>query len=53
MLKYFRKGWESNKDGCLDKAMLDITANPHKFDKSAQEEAPAVVDEKEEIPEWV
>ena len=51
VLKYFRKGWESNKDGCLDKAMLDITANPHKFDKSAQEEAPIIEEEKEEIPE--
>ena len=51
VLKYFRKGWESNKDGCLDKAMLDITANPHKFDKSAQEEAPVIEEEKEEISE--
>ena len=29
VLKYFRKGWESNKDGCLDKVMVDFTANPH------------------------
>lgn len=29
-LKYFRKAWESNEDGCLDLVMQDITANPHK-----------------------
>ena len=29
VLKYFRKAWESNKDGCLDKVMVDFTANPH------------------------
>jgi hypothetical protein len=25
ILKSFRKGWESNKDGCLDKVMLEYT----------------------------
>ncbi len=24
ILKYFRKGWESNEDGCLDKVMADF-----------------------------
>ncbi|NDB86797.1 MAG: hypothetical protein EB127_29510 [Alphaproteobacteria bacterium] len=23
VLKFFRKGWESNEDGCLDKVMLE------------------------------
>jgi RecA/RadA recombinase len=35
VIKKFRKGWERNDDGCLDTVMADITANPHKFDKSA------------------
>jgi hypothetical protein len=25
ILKSFRKGWEANKDGCLDKVMLEYT----------------------------
>jgi RecA/RadA recombinase len=33
IIKKFRKGWERNDDGCLDKVMADITANPHIFDK--------------------
>ena len=40
IIKKFRKGWERNDDGCLDKVMADITANPHIFDKSTVEEAP-------------
>jgi hypothetical protein len=24
IIKYFRKGWESNEDGCLDKVMSDF-----------------------------
>jgi hypothetical protein len=24
IIKYFRKGWESNEDGCLDKVMRDF-----------------------------
>jgi len=24
ILKFFRKGWESNEDGCLDKLMKDF-----------------------------
>ena len=44
-IKKFRKGWERNDDGCLDKVMSDITNNPHIFDKSAPEEAP------EDVPE--
>lgn len=28
--KKFRKGWEHNDDGCLDKVMVDFTENPHK-----------------------
>ena len=24
IIKYFRKGWESNEDGCLDKVMTDF-----------------------------
>jgi len=43
IIKQFRKAWERNDDGSLDKVMADITANPHKFDKKAGlEEAPAI-----------
>ncbi len=43
IIKQFRKAWERNDDGSLDKVMADITANPHKFDKkSSLDEVPAV-----------
>ena len=35
IIKQFRKAWERNDDGSLDKVMLDITANPHRFDKKS------------------
>ena len=28
-IKQFRKAWERNEDGCLDRVMRDFTANPH------------------------
>jgi recombination protein RecA len=45
VIKKFRKGWERNDDGCLDTVMLNITANPHIFDKSVPQEAPELVEE--------
>jgi len=48
VIKQFRKAWERNDNGSLDKVMADITANPHIFDKkSGLEEAPVL----EEIAE--
>jgi hypothetical protein len=38
IIKKFRKAWERNDDGCLDKVMSDITANPHKLGKSIVQE---------------
>ena len=29
IIKKFRKGWERNDDGCLDRVMADIEANPN------------------------
>jgi RecA/RadA recombinase len=40
IIKKFRKAWERNDDGCLDKVMSDITANPHKLGGSTPEPAP-------------
>jgi recombination protein RecA len=40
IIKKFRKAWERNDDGCLDKVMADITANPHKLGGSVPEAAP-------------
>ena len=40
IIKKFRKAWERNDDGCLDKVMADITANPHKLGGSTPEPAP-------------
>jgi hypothetical protein len=40
-IKKFRKGWERNDDGCLDRIMAEITAHPHLMGKSQLEEAPA------------
>jgi RecA/RadA recombinase len=35
VIKQFRKAWERNEDGSLDKVMADISANPHIFDKKS------------------
>ena len=40
VIKQFRKAWERNEDGSLDKVMADFTANPHRAD--------AVVEQPEE-----
>lgn len=48
IIKKFRKGWERNDDGCLDKVMSDITANPFIFDKSTPEVAPELETESAE-----
>ncbi len=45
IIKKFRKGWERNDDGCLDRVMEDITANPHVLDKSVPQEASEAVEE--------
>jgi len=46
VIKQFRKAWERNEDGSLDKVMADISANPHIFDKkSSLNDAPVIVDE--------
>jgi recombination protein RecA len=45
IIKKFRKGWERNDDGCLDRVMADITSNPHILDKSVPQEAPETVEE--------
>jgi hypothetical protein len=39
VIKQFRKAWESNKDGTLDKVMADIAANPTKKSVVAAEVA--------------
>ena len=47
-IKFFRKGWERNEDGCLDKVMEDFMKNPHKDantitpDELVTDEAPIV-----------
>jgi hypothetical protein len=38
IIKYFRKGWESNEDGCLDKVMGDF--KNLKTEVSTSEEEP-------------
>ncbi len=45
IIKKFRKGWERNDDGCLDRVMEDITANPHILDKSTPQEVSEAVEE--------
>jgi hypothetical protein len=30
VIKQFRKAWERNEDGSLDKVMTDFAANPHR-----------------------
>jgi recombination protein RecA len=45
VIKKFRKGWEKNDDGCLDKIMEEFTKNPHY--KQAEEVREVVSDEAE------
>ena len=45
IIKQFRKAWERNENSSLDQVMADITANPHKADKSATEEPPEGTEE--------
>lgn len=40
IIKKFRKGWERNDDGCLDKVMAEITEHPHLLGKSTPEAVP-------------
>ena len=40
IIKKFRKGWERNDDGCLDRVMSDITAHPHLTTKTTTVEQP-------------
>jgi recombination protein RecA len=44
-IKQFRKAWERNEDGCLDRLMSDFTANPHQI-KSEESVAEPEVEEK-------
>ncbi len=39
IIKKFRKAWERNEDGCLDKLMEDFSANPHEKVAEAQPES--------------
>jgi recombination protein RecA len=40
VIKQFRKAWERNEDGSLDKVMADFAANPHKDTAALVEEEP-------------
>jgi len=40
VIKQFRKAWERNEDGSLDKVMADFAANPHKDTAELVEEEP-------------
>jgi recombination protein RecA len=40
VIKKFRKAWERNEDGCLDRVMADITAHPHVLSKTTVVEQP-------------
>jgi RecA/RadA recombinase len=40
-IKQFRKAWERNEDGCLDKVMKEISANAKLLDGSPAPEAPS------------
>ena len=44
-LKEFRKAWERNEDGVLDKVMTDFVANPHRADAEPVKESDIMVEE--------
>jgi recombination protein RecA len=49
IIKKFRKAWERNEDGALDKAMVDFVANPHQKSADIEEleaEVEAVIEDK-------
>jgi RecA/RadA recombinase len=50
VIKQFRKAWERNEDGTLDKVMVDFAANPHRAEAKA-EEAPADIIEEVAVEE--
>jgi RecA/RadA recombinase len=51
IIKQFRKAWERNEDGTLDRVMLDFTANPHRVETLVvEEEVVAEVVEKSKKP---
>ena len=41
VIKQFRKAWERNEEGTLDKVMVDFAANPHRKSTTVAEEVPA------------
>lgn len=43
VIKQFRKAWERNEDGSLDKVMLDFAANPHKDEAVEQHKEEYIV----------
>jgi RecA/RadA recombinase len=49
IIKKFRKAWERNEDGALDKAMADFVANPHQIQADI-DELEAAVDAVVETP---
>jgi recombination protein RecA len=47
VIKQFRKAWERNDNGSLDRVMVDITNNPHKLDKKSTQEDPLIEEEEQ------
>tara|TARA_R110000796_G_scaffold45937_5_gene111084 strand:+ start:8156 stop:8464 length:309 start_codon:yes stop_codon:yes gene_type:complete len=45
IIKKFRKGWERNDDGCLDRVMADISADPHLIQSKLEEVPEESIDE--------
>jgi hypothetical protein len=40
-IKQFRKAWERNEDGCLDKVMKELSSNAKLLDGGLAQEEPA------------
>jgi RecA/RadA recombinase len=45
IIKQFRKAWERNEDGTLDKVMVDFAANPHRAESQPEEAPTDIVEE--------
>ena len=46
-LKFYRKEWERNEEGCLDKVMIDFSNNPNKINDTVDMETGEILDHAE------
>ena len=48
-IKQFRKAWERNEDGCLDKVMKELSSNVKLLNNGLTSEALTMLENQEEV----